>query len=163
LLREDNPKANHIVWAYRHFNDYGQIVENCDDDKEPKNSSAPPILNVMRGEKLINCAILVVRYFGGVKLGIGGLVRAYKLAAQTVIQKSDCIVYEKRVALKFFCKYSNFSKIEYIASCYGVSFELKEFNELGVDAKVSLVESKLQNFQSEISLLAQNIKVLDTK
>jgi len=68
-LRESHPKARHIVYAYRELNEFEQIVENSSDDGEPKGSSGVPVLNVLRGEDFINVAILVVRYFGGIKLG----------------------------------------------------------------------------------------------
>jgi len=76
-LKIEHPKARHIVYAYRELNEFNQIIENSSDDGEPKGSSGVPVLNVLRGEEFINVAILVVRYFGGIKLGIGGLVRAY--------------------------------------------------------------------------------------
>ena len=76
-LRQQHPKARHIVWAYRTLNEPGQIVENSSDDGEPKSTAGAPCLNALRGAELINAAVLVVRYFGGIKLGTGGLVHAY--------------------------------------------------------------------------------------
>ena len=162
-LRAQNPKANHVVWAYRHFNEYDQIVENSSDDGEPKNSSAPPILNVMRGEELINCAILVVRYFGGVKLGIGGLVRAYKGAAICVVEVAALVEYEKKRCVEFFCNYSEYSKVEYLLQNFQADFVEKEFEALGVLARVKIVEAKLQELHDALSPLVQSIKALDTK
>lgn len=84
-LKAEHPKASHIVWAKRYLNEYGQTVENNSDDGEPKGTSGPPVLNVMRGSELIEVGILIVRYFGGIKLGTGGLVRAYGSSAKEVI------------------------------------------------------------------------------
>lgn len=67
------------------MNEYRQIVENNSDDGEPKGTSGPPVLNVMRGFELVEVGILIVRYFGGIKLGTGGLVRAYGSSAKEVI------------------------------------------------------------------------------
>ena len=75
-LKEEHFKAVHVVWATRELNKYGQIVENQSDDGEPKGTSGQPSLNALRGAQLINVAVLIVRYFGGIKLGTGGLVRA---------------------------------------------------------------------------------------
>ncbi|HHC11506.1 MAG TPA: YigZ family protein, partial [Campylobacterales bacterium] len=72
-LKAQHPKARHVVYALRYLNEFDQIVENLSDDGEPKGSSAQPALNVLRGEEMINMAVLIVRYFGGIKLGIGGL------------------------------------------------------------------------------------------
>ena len=52
-LKSEHPKAAHIVWAKRSFNEYRQIVENNSDDGEPKGTSGPPVLNVMRGFELV--------------------------------------------------------------------------------------------------------------
>ena len=95
-LKEKHPKATHIVWAKRFLNEFDQIVENCSDDGEPKGTSGPPILNVLRGSELIECGILVVRYFGGIKLGTGGLVRAYGSSAKEVIKSANLIKYVKK-------------------------------------------------------------------
>lgn len=95
-LREEHPKANHVVWAYRMLNEFGQVVENSSDDGEPKGTSGPPVLNVMRGAELIECAILIVRYFGGVKLGTGGLVRAYSSAANEAITHAPIVIFETK-------------------------------------------------------------------
>jgi uncharacterized YigZ family protein len=100
-LKEKHPKANHIVWAKRYLNEYEQIVENCSDDGEPKGTSGPPVLNVMRGNELIECGILIVRYFGGTKLGTGGLVRAYGGGAKGVIANANISLYIKKEVLKF--------------------------------------------------------------
>ncbi|EMG30721.1 YigZ family protein, partial [Campylobacter showae] len=74
-LKAEHPKAAHVVWALRERNGYGQIVENQSDDGEPKGTSGQPSLNALRGAQLINAGALIVRYFGGIKLGTGGLVR----------------------------------------------------------------------------------------
>ena len=62
-LKTEHPKAAHIVWAKRCLNEYRQIVENNSDDGEPKGTSGPPVLNVMRGFELVDVGILIVRYF----------------------------------------------------------------------------------------------------
>jgi putative IMPACT (imprinted ancient) family translation regulator len=67
-LKEEHPKATHIVYAYRKLNEFDQIVENQSDDNEPKGCAGQPTLAVLRGEEIINSALLTVRYFGGIKL-----------------------------------------------------------------------------------------------
>ncbi len=112
-LKNDHPKANHIVWAKRYLNKYEQIVENCSDDGEPKGTSGPPVLNVMRGNELLECGILIVRYFGGTKLGTGGLVRAYGRGAKDVISASNIVPFVKKEPFKFSTIYSLVPRFEY--------------------------------------------------
>lgn len=87
-VQKAHHKANHHCYAY-------VINENnykCSDDGEPSQSAGAPILDVIKGNNLQNVLIIVVRYFGGIKLGVGGLIKAYTSAAQGVIGKSQ--IYE---------------------------------------------------------------------
>ena len=95
-LQKQHPKASHIVWAYRYLNEFDQIVENSTDDGEPKGCAGNPTLAQLRGSELINTALITVRYFGGIKLGTGGMVRAYSDAAKKVIKNTTLIPYIKR-------------------------------------------------------------------
>jgi uncharacterized YigZ family protein len=112
-LKRAHPKANHVVYAYRHLNARDQIVENSSDDGEPRGAAGIPILNVMRGKDLINCAVVIIRYFGGVKLGIGGMVRAYTLAAQNLINEVDWHPYFKQITYVFETSYQDIQRTEY--------------------------------------------------
>lgn len=112
-LKKEHPKARHIVWAKRYLNEFEQIVENSSDDGEPKGTSGPPVLNVMRGAELIECGIMIVRYFGGIKLGTGGLVRAYGGGAKDVIGVSELFPYAKRELIKFSTIYSLVPRFEH--------------------------------------------------
>ena len=80
-LKKEHKKARHIPYAYILKNTAGKS-----DDKEPSGTSAAPIYNVLERNNLVNKAIFVVRYFGGPKLGAGGLIRAYGNAAKEVIK-----------------------------------------------------------------------------
>jgi uncharacterized YigZ family protein len=126
-LKTEHPKAAHIVWAYRYLNEFSQIVENGSDDGEPKGTSAQPILNVLRGLELVNAAVLVVRYFGGVKLGTGGLVRAYGAAAKEVLREAELLPYLRRERFDFSCGYHFVQRVEYFLNKLGVSFEDRSF------------------------------------
>lgn len=78
-LKKENKKANHFSYAYKINN----LVKKSD-DKEPKNTAGNPILNIIEKKELNNVLIVVVRYFGGIKLGTGGLCRAYGNSANIV-------------------------------------------------------------------------------
>ncbi|MDQ7047442.1 MAG: YigZ family protein [Sulfurovum sp.] len=147
-LKAEHPKANHVVYALRTLNEFEQIVENSSDDGEPKGCAGVPALNVLRGKELINCAVFIVRYFGGIKLGTGGMARAYALAVKNVLQEATLIPYEKQTTYMFSCEYNEVDKTLY---------QLKQLNltqferDFGVDKVVwKLVgsEEKIEAFKN---------------
>jgi uncharacterized YigZ family protein len=83
-IRAEMPDASHHVYAFRAG--YGNsMIEGMSDDGEPTGTSGPPSLAVLRGADIGDIALVTTRYFGGTKLGTGGLVRAYTEAAQTAL------------------------------------------------------------------------------
>ncbi|MBC8312501.1 MAG: YigZ family protein [Candidatus Marinimicrobia bacterium] len=80
-----HPKACHVCSAYRLYSN-GELDEYASDDGEPRGSSGPPILNSIKRHEIINAAIYVVRYFGGTKLGISGLINAYGAGAEDALE-----------------------------------------------------------------------------
>ena len=83
FLKKEYKKATHICYAYV-FN-INVVSEKCFDDGEPGGTAGYPILNVIKKRGVTNTLVAVVRYFGGIKLGAGGLTRAYTKAAATVL------------------------------------------------------------------------------
>ena len=82
-LRREHKKANHFCYAYVYKREVNS--ERCGDDGEPGGTAGYPILNVIKKKNLTNTMIVVVRYFGGIKLGAGGLTRAYTKASASVV------------------------------------------------------------------------------
>jgi len=85
LLKAEHRKASHHVTAFRRMRDDGRIEESAKDDGEPGGTSGMPVLKSLIGADLVDAGIIVVRYFGGTKLGTGGLARAYAGAAGLAI------------------------------------------------------------------------------
>ena len=141
-LKTEHPKAAHIVWAYRYINEFNQIVENANDDGEPKGSSGQPVLNVLRGLEIVNAAILVVRYFGGVKLGVGGLARAYGASAKMVLQEANLQKYEQKEEFIFSAQYHFTQRIEYFLNKLGVNFADRNFEIDNVIWKVEVTKEQ---------------------
>ncbi len=81
-LKKEHKKATHICYAYV-FN-IDVVSEKCFDDGEPNGTAGYPILNVIKKRGETNILVAVVRYFGGIKLGAGGLTRAYTKAASSL-------------------------------------------------------------------------------
>lgn len=103
------PKATHYCYGYI-INDY----KKSSDDGEPSGTAGIPILNVLEKENITNVLAIVVRYFGGIKLGAGGLVRAYSKAVREAIKNSNLIklVNGKKIEINF--NYSDEKNINYI-------------------------------------------------
>lgn len=144
-LRDEHPKAAHVVWAYRYLNEFGQIVENSSDDGEPKGSSAPALLSALRGAELVDTCALVVRYFGGIKLGIGGLVRAYGASANEAIKSAKDMgvleFFERKESLKVFVPFALISRCEHFAKTQNINFS-QEFSAAGCDFSFSINKSQ---------------------
>ena len=87
----------------------------CSDDGEPSGTAGRPMLDVILGEDIYNVAVVVTRYFGGVLLGTGGLVRAYSKAVQEGLAASRIIEKRRGIALKVTTDYTGIDKIQYIA------------------------------------------------
>mgnify|MGYP000845812973 FL=1 len=103
------PNATHYVLAYKIFEE-----EFFDDDGEPSKTSGFPILKCILGNNLNNTCIIVVRYFGGILLGTGGLVKTYTESAKTVISTSNIVRYIRVKKIKLVYRYDDISKIKRI-------------------------------------------------
>ncbi len=80
-----HPTANHRVWAYL-CDSAGRQTQSCNDDGEPRGTAGMPVLRAIQYSGMVNVLVVVVRYFGGTKLGAGGLVRAYGRAASLALE-----------------------------------------------------------------------------
>lgn len=156
-LRAEHPKAVHWVSASRSLNEFDQIVESSSDDGEPKGTSGKPTLAVLQGHELINAAIITVRYFGGTKLGPGGLVRAYADAANAAYANAELLPYEKLIIEKIECSYSTISMVEYETAQKHIRVLSKEFGEKGA---VFEIEGSEENLESFFTILGRSIQKL---
>lgn len=145
-LKAEHPKAAHIVWAKRSLNEYSQIVENNSDDGEPKGTSGPPVLNVMRGAELIGVGILIVRYFGGVKLGTGGLVRAYGSSAKEVIALANLKTFITKEIVSFTTAYHLLPRFEHYMSTHNLAIVERAFQNEGVKWDVEFSKEEREAF-----------------
>lgn len=80
--------ASHVAFAYRVGRDVGVLVERYSDAGEPSGTAGPPLLELLRNRDLDHAVVAVIRYFGGVKLGMGGLARAYREAGHLALEKA---------------------------------------------------------------------------
>lgn len=131
FIKDINQKyknATHNCWAYRVYENERELF-NYSDNKEPSGTAGRRILGVIEKYNLYNVAIVVTRYFGGIKLGIRGLIDAYSQVAEEVIKNSQLVTYKPFLIYEIYCDYSNFSHIQRMIS---------------KDPNVSIIESKFE-------------------
>ena len=104
--------AKHNCIAYRVIEN-GKVVEKASDDGEPSGTAGSPMLNILQKNNLCNLVVVVTRYFGGILLGTGGLVRAYSDATQMAIAKSVKVQKVKGIEIKVELEYSNLEIFKY--------------------------------------------------
>lgn len=113
--------ARHNCYAY--VIGEGQQLQRASDDGEPQGTAGRPILEVLLGEGVHNTLVVVTRYFGGVLLGTGGLVRAYTEAAHAGLAASRIIEKEHGQRLRLLADYNGIGKIQYILGQKGIPIE----------------------------------------
>lgn len=131
-LRKEQRKANHFVTAHRRLLDDGRIEESGKDDGEPAGTSGMPTLKVLQGAKLVNAGIIVVRYFGGVKLGGGGLARAYSGAAADAIANATRVRFQKLARKTLSADFSQGSELERKIDTLGLTVLSRDYSATGV-------------------------------
>lgn len=151
-LKQLNPKAKHFVVAYRYLNEFNQIIEHSSDDGEPKGTSGKPSLMVLQGADIINSAVIIVRYFGGTKLGTGGLVRAYSDAVNLVLDSEKLLEYKQKTIREIVIEYSNLRMLEY--ECFTCKVEILEkiFDDQ-IKYKIEASESDMKIFLEKVQRL----------
>ena len=102
-IRKKYYDARHNCYAYRVIED-GNIIDRSSDDGEPSGTAGAPMLNILKKENLCNVLVIVTRYFGGILLGTGGLVRAYSQSTQEGYVAILEVEYKDLEKLRYFCK-----------------------------------------------------------
>jgi uncharacterized YigZ family protein len=140
-LRKDHPESRHVVWSYV-LGDGGTLY-GLSDDGEPHGTAGRPVLEVLKGSGLTYAALFVIRYFGGIKLGTGGLVSAYTRAAQEVLALAESVERIERIPVALSCTYSQFERIRSVL----LERDLKDLKEEFSDAVVLEGDLPLREFE----------------
>lgn len=138
---------------------YGYILDENTfkyyDDGEPSSTAGAPIYQVLKNNDLVYTMCIVVRYFGGTKLGVGGLVKAYTNSALECLNKAHLVKYEQLFSYSIKCDYSIYEKLEYYLRNNGITIVNKIFDE-DVTLIVSINKKDLDllqdHFQNAINI-----------
>ena len=147
-LKIKYPKATHYCYAY-----VTKDHQKSSDDKEPSSTAGLPMLNVLLKNNIINVLAVTIRYFGGIKLGSGGLVRAYSKSVSNALEKSTIIELEKALTVEIKTAYENQKQLDYI---------LKNANILSKEFKEEITYTAIIPICLEKELSAYNYKILTT-
>lgn len=140
--------ARHNCVAYRILEDE-KIQEKSSDDGEPSGTAGMPMLNILQKNNLCNILVIVTRYFGGILLGTGGLVRAYSDTTQKVIEKAKKIQKVQGIEMKCELDYNNFDIFKY----YCNNNHIKIINTQYLDVilcNIELEENKKEKMLKDI-------------
>lgn len=155
-LKKEHKDASHICYGYV----LEPNLEKCSDDGEPQGTAGLPILTILKQSKLTNALAVVIRYYGGVKLGAGGLIRAYSNAIKQALNLVQIMPYELfievLIEVLIEVSYEELNKLNLLQNENWFELKNKEFNEqIKVIYKVK--EEKVNEFKSIIQNLLKRI------
>ena len=142
-IKDKYPGATHYCYAYIVGN-----VKRFQDDGEPGGTAGMPILHVLESNELNNVVAIVIRYFGGIKLGAGGLVRAYTNSVSECINSSNIVEVEEAQLIQFEFDYQNIKQVDYLLKDYTIT--KKDFDEK-VIYEVAVYKYLIKEFIKSIS------------
>ena len=151
--------AKHHCFAYRLQNN-GDIVERFSDNGEPSGTAGMPILGILRGKELTNVLVIVTRYFGGILLGTGGLVRAYAESSKQVLEEVNIIKKDTGLKLMYEIQYNDLEKLKYFLRQNNIKVYNIEYFE-NIQVYVEITDEKVKKIQENENEL--NFKILNTK
>lgn len=125
-MKKQYSDATHNVWAYLMK---GGIIARYSDDGEPQGTAGMPVLEAIRKSGVEDVCIVVTRYFGGILLGAGGLVRAYSHSAVVAIEGARIAVYEPFCQYELHCGYSEYQKYSNILSMENAIIDSTDFSD----------------------------------
>ncbi len=158
-LKKKHHSARHWCYAYRIGIE--NIIERANDDGEPANSAGQPILNQIKTKNLTNVLVVVVRYFGGVKLGIGGLTNAYKTAAQMVLEQAEIVEKIRKIKLKIGFDYQDMNKVMRLIKTYDLEIvcqNLQQNGEITVAIRLNDYKTVKNQFEKIYTLKLKTIE-----
>ena len=125
-------------------------ITRCSDDGEPSGTAGRPMLEVLLGQEVHNVAVVVTRYFGGVLLGTGGLVRAYTKAVQEGLQNSQVATLAYGTSMKIETDYNGIGKLQYILGKASVPIQNSEYTDV-VTLQVFLLQEQKESLLKEMT------------
>lgn len=145
-IKKQYKDATHYCYAYI-INNH----EKCSDNGEPSGTAGMPILNVLKQNDLTNVLCVVIRYFGGIKLGAGGLIRAYSSSASEALNKATIttLINGYNITIEF--SYDNLKQIDYLLK----NINIKKDYQTNITYNFNITETKFNQIENELTKLSK--------
>lgn len=141
----DHPDARHVCWGYQIGRPGAAAEAAMNDDGEPSGTAGKPILNVIQHKDMGDVLVMVIRYFGGIKLGAGGLVRAYAGAAESVLSAVPRAVQQPMMNATVTMDFANEQALRHWCNVHDGVVESVDYGPT-VSARVSMPEHRVADF-----------------
>ena len=153
--------ARHNCFAYSVFTKDG-IINRFSDDGEPSGTAGGPMLNILNGRELTNLVVVVTRYFGGILLGTGGLIRAYTGATQEALSKIQEVKKDLGLEVVLKTTYQDLEKLKYYLKQNSIDITNTEYNE-NVEVFIDITEEKYNRLLSAKEKYELNFELKETE
>lgn len=160
IIKENKKKfydARHNCFAYRVLSDQG-IIEKSSDDGEPSGTAGAPMLNILSKNNIVNVLVIVTRYFGGILLGTGGLVKAYSESTQNALEKSKYAKIIRGIELNLEIDYSEFEKIKYYFRKKDIDIKNVQYLQ-NINCNIVIKKELLKEFLADIE--TKSLKIIE--
>ncbi|CDA30875.1 yigZ family protein [Clostridium sp. CAG:492] len=139
--------AKHNCFAYITLNE-NEIQKKCSDDGEPSGTAGAPMLEILEKQSIYNVVVIVTRYFGGILLGTGGLVRAYSDSLKEVIKKSTLVEQEPGYEAEIKLPYADFEKFKYYCNKNNINIINSEYSDF-IICKIEVNDAEKNRLEIE--------------
>lgn len=163
-IRKKHYDAKHHCYAYSIMTKDG-IINKSSDDGEPSGTAGAPMLNIINKNELINVLVVVTRYFGGILLGTGGLVKAYSDSTLKAIENADFVIEERGYEVRLEINYNDFDKLSYYCKMNNINVINSEYSEK-VICNIELnneEKDRLINNLNELSFKIEKYEIVKEK
>ena len=153
ILKKEYHSARHICWAYR-LDSGNELTENSSDGGEPSGSAGLPILNTLRKNRIVNGAVFVIRYFGGVKLGKRGLIDAYKKCAEIAVEQASLKQWKQKKNYQIECPLDYYGNLSNHLDKYKGKI-VRDESKSSLSWQIDLPEGRVKHFCKEVELITE--------
>lgn len=158
--KEAYPDARHHCWAYQFGDSANSLTAAMSDDGEPSGTAGKPMLNVLQHKPVSNVMVIVIRYFGGVKLGAGGLVRAYSQAVEQAFGHAQLIELIPKFTVKTTVPFADEQWLRHQTDKHQGNILTTEYNN-DVAVELQLPQSEYKDFKDILESRSLISKILE--